>query len=76
MGNGGRFDIVYSSESCLNNMVGRGPEGGGGQLQDKSIFSIFDNVVLNLILNVCCDVIFKLFLFLNRYFQVVLVCIS
>ena len=39
--------------------------------QDKSIFSIFDNVVLNFILNICSDVIFKLFLFVNRYFQVV-----
>ena len=65
---------------CLNNsevllqlpkgdLVGGGPEGGGGQLQDKSIFSIFDNVVLNFNLNICCDVIFKLFLFVYRYFQ-------
>ena len=49
-------------------LVGVGPA-EGGQLQDKSIFSIFDNVVLNFNLNICCDVIFKLFLFVYRYFQ-------
>ena len=47
--------------------MGGGPA-EGGQLQDKSIFSIFDNV-LNFNLNIYCDVIFKLFLFVYRYFN-------
>ena len=59
-------DLIYSAEIYVFSC----------KCQDKSIFSIFDNVVLNFILNICSDVIFKLFLFVNCYFQVVLVCIS
>ena len=58
-------------------------DGGSGtrgrtscKCQDKRIFRIFVNVVLNFSLNICSDIILKLFLFVNRYFQVVLVCIS
>ena len=57
-----------SAELPKGDLVGGGPA-EGGQLQDKSIFSIFDNVVLNFNLNICCDIIFKLFLFIYRYFQ-------
>ena len=48
----------------------------GPEDQDKRIFHIFVNVVLNFSLNICSKVILKLFLFVNCYFQVVLVSIS
>ena len=59
-------DLIYSAEIYVFSC----------KCQDKSIFSIFVNFVLNFSLNICSDVILKLFLFVNRYFQVVLVCIS
>ena len=57
-----------------------GGSGTGGRTsckcQDKRIFRIFVNVVLIFSLNICSDVILKLFLFVNCYFQVVLLFIS
>ena len=60
MGNGGR----------LVGTLADGGLGTGGRTsckcQDKRIFHIFVNVVLNFSLNICSDIILKWFLFVNR----------